>query len=77
MLGNFYCHRKLYDLADQSELGVSSGRPKGQVAWKFDSVGMETVLEGVVVNGGHTGALNPTAQLRPVMGWHLPWSPGK
>lgn len=27
---------------------------------------METVLEGVVVSGGHTGALNPTAQLRPV-----------
>lgn len=57
---------KFDDLAAQVELGVSSGRPKGQVAWKFDSVGMETVLEGVVVSGGHTGALNPTAQFRPV-----------
>jgi len=57
---------KFDDLAAQTELGVSSGRPKGQVAWKFDSVGMETVLEGVVVSGGHTGALNPTAQFRPV-----------
>lgn len=57
---------KFDDLAAQTELGVSSGRPKGQVAWKFDSVGMETVLEGVVVSGGHTGALNPTAKFRPV-----------
>ena len=57
---------KFDDLSAQAELGVTSGRPKGQVAWKFDSVGMETVLEGVVVSGGHTGALNPTAQLRPV-----------
>lgn len=57
---------KFDDLTAQAELGVTSGRPKGQIAWKFDSVGMETVLEGVVVSGGHTGALNPTAQLRPV-----------
>jgi DNA ligase (NAD+) len=57
---------KFDDLSAQAALGISSGRPKGQVAWKFDSVGVETVLEGVVVSGGHTGALNPTAQLRPV-----------
>jgi DNA ligase (NAD+) len=57
---------KFDELAAQLELGVSSGCPKGQVAWKFDSVGVETVLEGVVVSGGHTGALIPTAQLRPV-----------
>jgi DNA ligase (NAD+) len=57
---------KFDDLTAQAALGVTSGRPKGQVAWKFDSVGEETVLEGVVVSGGHTGALNPTAQLRPV-----------
>ncbi len=57
---------KFDDLAAQAELGFSSGRPKGQVAWKFDSVGMETVLEDVVVSGGHTGALNPTARFRPV-----------
>jgi len=57
---------KFDDLAAQAALGVTGGRPKGQVAWKFDSVGEETVLEGVVVSGGHTGAMNPTAQLRPV-----------
>lgn len=57
---------KLEDTAAQRELGVSSGRPKGQVAWKFDSSGAETVLEDVVISGGHTGGLYPTGQLRPV-----------
>jgi DNA ligase (NAD+) len=57
---------KVDDIAKQRELGSTAGRPKGQVAWKFDSSGAETVLEGVVVSGGHTGGLYPTAQLRPV-----------
>ena len=57
---------KVDDIAKQRELGVTAGRPKGQVAWKFDSSGAESVLEGVVVSGGHTGGLYPTAQLRPV-----------
>jgi DNA ligase (NAD+) len=57
---------KINDIQRQQELGISGGRPKGQIAWKFDSVGAETVLEGVVVSGGHTGGLYPTAQLRPV-----------
>ena len=57
---------KINDIQRQIELGISGGRPKGQVAWKFDSVGAETVLEGVIVSGGHTGGLYPTAQLRPV-----------
>ena len=57
---------KIDDIASQSALGVTGGRPKGQMAWKFDSVGVETVLEGVVVSGGHTGGLYPTAQLHPV-----------
>ena len=57
---------KIDDVARQESLGVTAGRPKGQVAWKFDSAGAETVLEDVIVSGGHTGALVPTAQLRPV-----------
>ena len=57
---------KVDDIAKQRELGITAGRPKGQVAWKFDSSGVETVLEGVVVSGGHTGGLYPTAELRPV-----------
>ncbi|NCU21712.1 hypothetical protein EOM89_13620, partial [Candidatus Falkowbacteria bacterium] len=50
----------------QQALGHTAGRPKGQIAWKFDSAGAETVLERVLINGGHTGALIPVAQLRPV-----------
>ncbi|PIQ51611.1 MAG: NAD-dependent DNA ligase LigA [Comamonadaceae bacterium CG12_big_fil_rev_8_21_14_0_65_59_15] len=57
---------KVDDITKQRDLGVTAGRPKGQVAWKFDSSGAETVLEGVVVSGGHTGGLYPTAQLQPV-----------
>ena len=57
---------KVDDITRQVALGVTSGRPKGQVAWKFDSSGAETVLEDVVISGGHTGGLYPTAQLRPV-----------
>ncbi|MBK6295156.1 MAG: hypothetical protein IPF55_13390 [Rhodoferax sp.] len=57
---------KVDDITRQPALGVTTGRPKGQVAWKFDSSGAETVLEDVVISGGHTGGLYPTAQLRPV-----------
>lgn len=57
---------KIDDITHQKELGVSGGCPKGQIAWKFDSVGAESVLEAVIVSGGHTGGLFPTAQFRPV-----------
>lgn len=57
---------KMNDLSLQERMGVTSGRPKGQVAWKFDSSGAETVLTGVVISGGHTGAIVPTGQLQPV-----------
>lgn len=57
---------KMNDLDLQDRMGVTSGRPKGQVAWKFDSSGAETELTGVVISGGHTGAIVPTGQLRPV-----------
>jgi len=57
---------KVDDLVHQQKLGVTSGRPKGQVAWKFDSSGAETVLTSVVISGGHTGSIVPTGQLEPV-----------
>lgn len=57
---------KVNDLAAQSAMGTTAGRPKGQVAWKFDSVGAETTLLSVNVSGGHTGALIPNAELEPV-----------
>ncbi|MCH2110737.1 MAG: hypothetical protein MK135_15550, partial [Polyangiaceae bacterium] len=57
---------KVNDIARQIELGSTAGRPKGQVAWKFDSEGALSELLSVSVSGGHTGALIPNAQLKPV-----------
>jgi len=57
---------KIDDLARQAAMGVTANRPKGQIAWKFDSSGAETTLLGVTVSGGHTGALIPNANLAPV-----------
>jgi DNA ligase (NAD+) len=54
------------DVQLQSRLGVTANRPKGQVAWKFDSKGAETTLLAYSISVGHTGALIPTAQLEPV-----------
>ncbi len=54
------------DVGVQSRLGVTANRPKGQVAWKFDSKGAETTLVSYSISVGHTGALIPTAQLEPV-----------
>jgi len=57
---------RMNDLDLQDRLGVTSGRPKGQIAWKFDSSGAQTKLIGVVISGGHTGSIVPTGQLQPV-----------
>lgn len=57
---------KLNDIAAQRAMGSTGGRPKGQIAWKFDSSGAETTLVGVNISGGHTGALIPNAELTPV-----------
>ncbi len=57
---------KIDDLETQLKLGVTSGRPKGQTAWKFASEGGETQLLAYEISGGHTGVLVPTAKLAPV-----------
>lgn len=57
---------KVEDVKLQRALGVTANRPKGQIAWKFDSAGAKTVLRSVSVSGGHTGALIPNAQFEPV-----------
>lgn len=57
---------KVNDIGPQRAMGTTAGRPKGQIAWKFDSSGAETTLVGVNVSGGHTGALIPNAELAPV-----------
>ena len=57
---------KIDDVAHQLSLGTTSNRPKGQIAWKFESVGQETILRSYSISGGHTGAMVPNAQLEPV-----------
>lgn len=52
--------------AFQGSLGMSSNRPKGRIAFKFPSVNNITEVTGLTVTVGHTGAIIPTAQLRPV-----------
>ncbi len=57
---------KFDSLLAQRMLGVSSGRPRGQIAFKWPSDTVETVITGVILTVGHTGYIAPTAQLEPV-----------
>ena len=57
---------KINDVAHQKSLGVTDGRPKGQVAFKFAAEGAESILTGFEITGGHTGALIPNARFEPV-----------
>jgi len=50
----------------QQTLGVHEGKPKGQVAWKPESMGAITTLLGYEITGGHLGALIPNGRLQPV-----------
>ena len=57
---------KVDNIRAQQELGATAGRPKGQIAWKFDSEGVESTLLSISISGGHTGALVPNARFEPV-----------
>ncbi len=57
---------KANDLAVSESMGVSSGRPNGQIAWKWASDTAETEVVGVELTVGHTGLISPTFKLKPV-----------
>jgi DNA ligase (NAD+) len=57
---------KLDSIADQTKLGSSGNRPKGQIAVKFAAVGTPSALEDVVLSVGHTGLISPTGAFTPV-----------
>lgn len=56
------------DLEVQEKLGYSDGgtRPRGQVAWKFDTEKAETEVLSISNTIGHTGKIIPTATLKAV-----------
>lgn len=50
----------------QSELGTRSRAPRWAVACKWAAEQAETVVEDIEVNVGRTGAITPSARLKPV-----------
>ncbi|WP_375466187.1 NAD-dependent DNA ligase LigA [uncultured Methylobacterium sp.] len=57
---------KVDDLALQRRLGFVSRSPRWALAHKFAAQAARTVVEGIDINVGRTGSLNPLARLRPV-----------
>lgn len=56
------------DLEVQEKLGYSDGgsRPRGQIAWKFETDKGETEVLAITLSIGHTGKIIPTATLKQV-----------
>ncbi len=57
---------KVNDRRLQEELGARSRSPRWAVAYKFPPRQATTVIERIVPSVGRTGAITPTAYLRPV-----------
>lgn len=57
---------KVNDLELQAKLGEVSREPRWAIAFKFPAIQATTLLKGIGINVGRTGALNPYAILDPV-----------
>ena len=51
----------------QEKLGYTGKSPRWGVAYKFPAERVTTVVEGILVQVGRTGALTPVAHLKPVL----------
>lgn len=57
---------KINSTIKQRNLGETNGRPKGQIAWKFDPPGSATILISVSWEVGRTGVVTPIGHVDPV-----------
>jgi len=57
---------KIDDISQREKLGYTSKTPKWAIAYKFPAEKKETVIESIEIQVGRTGALTPTAVLKPV-----------
>lgn len=57
---------KVDSYAQQQDLGFTAKSPRWAIAYKFPAEEAVTILEGIEVTVGRTGAVTPTALLKPV-----------
>jgi DNA ligase (NAD+) len=58
---------KLNSLALQERLGFTQKFPRWAIALKYPAEEAPTIVEGISVNVGRTGAVTPVAELKPVL----------